>query len=94
MPRGVYERKAKTTEGAPGEGQADTTKPRKRKAKKTNGVRARAIGRPAKHEGQASFVIDDRGSMQIRDGQQQIQLERNDVMRLTVFLERTAAIRK
>lgn len=39
--------------------------------------------------GAATFVVDDRGGMEIRDGQQTIKLERADVRRLSEFLART-----
>jgi hypothetical protein len=97
MPKGVYPR-TKNGEGssAPEQPSADAPKKRGRKP----GKKAKAAARPAPGRrrdglpiGSASFVIDDRGGMEIRDGQQSIQLEASDVERLTVFLERTKGIR-
>jgi hypothetical protein len=97
MPKGVYPRKNKGEEGsAPGQPAADAPKRRGRKP----GKQAKRAARPAPGRrrdglpiGAASFVIDDRGGMEIRDGQQSIQLELADVQRLTEFLERTKGIR-
>lgn len=55
------------------------------------GYKRKADGQPI---GAASFVIDDRGGMEIRDGQQAVRLERADVQRLDAFMEQTKAIRK
>lgn len=67
----------------------DAPKPKKR-GPKPGTKRTRADGQPV---GAASFVIDDRGGMEIRDGQQSVRLERADVTRLTTFLDRTKGIR-
>lgn len=50
----------------------------KRKPKKP------AVRKPV---GAATYVIDDRGGMQIADGQQTIKIEREDVRRLVSFLD-------
>lgn len=42
---------------------------------------------PKRAVGEASYVIDDRGRMQIADGQQVIKIERADVKRLKEFLD-------
>lgn len=94
MPRGLYERKPKS--GGAGEAQGEGTKPvtrKKRAAKKTNGSTAKAAPARRRAVGEASFSVSDAGAMLIRDGQQEIQLERADVQRLAKFLENTKAIR-
>lgn len=89
MPKGVYPRKPNGQE-APSEPAANGSKPaRKRRAKAPRAPR-RKDGQPI---GAASFVVDDAGGMEIRDGQQVVRLERQDVTRLTLFLDRTKGIR-
>jgi hypothetical protein len=92
MPRGQYQRKPRAPKDAttdkPVEGASRA--PRKTRAIKAKPGRRRKDGEPI---GAASFVIDDRGGMEIRDGQQSVRLERADVGRLTQFLERTKGIR-
>lgn len=83
MPRGVYDRKKKA---APAAGATADKSPKQRRAKAAR----RRDGQPV---GAASFVIDYGGGMEIRDGQQSIRLERDDVKRLGAFLERTQGIR-
>jgi hypothetical protein len=93
MPKGQYPRKPRaakeTIPGAPE--QATSRAPRKKREPKAKPGRLRK----SDHQpvGAASFVIDDRGGMEIRDGQQSVRLERADVGRLTLFLERTKGIR-
>lgn len=86
MPKGVYPRKPKAETEKPVETAPKGKKKRAAKGPKTR----RADNQP---HGAATFSIDDRGGMQIRDGQQTIQLERADVKRLGDFLKQTAAIR-
>ncbi len=43
--------------------------------------------------GAATFAIDDTGHLAILDGQQRINLERDDVKRLAAFLGRTKGLR-
>ena len=65
--------------------------PRKAKVAPTSTYRKRKDGQPI---GAASFVINDTGHLSILDGQQVINLEKDDVTRLAAFLERTESIRK
>lgn len=86
MPRG---RKAKTITTNPA---VTDEAPKKRRGRKPGpkAGRKRKDGAPV---GAAQFVIDDRGGMEIRDGQQSIELERADVQRLMLFLDRTKGLR-
>lgn len=90
MPKGVYKRTPKDEPEAADT--ASSTKPR-RAAKAKRAKHAKKLNGHAKPVGAATFVVDDRGAMHIRDGQQTIQLERADVQRLVVFLDRTKLIR-
>lgn len=85
MPKGVYERKKRGEGGKAGQVATSGGNRRGPKAGKPGKVR------PA---GAATFIVDDCGRMEIRDGQQSIQLEADDVKRLTAFLDRTKSIRK
>lgn len=65
--------------------------PKKRRGRPP-GKRKHAIPRKRKGDrapiGAAGFVIDDRGGMEIRDGQQNIRLEPDDVERLGAFMKK------
>lgn len=95
MPRGVYDRSKKKPAPAASEAPAKPAR-KKRKAKPGKPGKPAAKPKPAAPRrvvGAARFVVDDRGGMSIEDGQQVIKLERDDVKRLTLFLDRTKAIR-
>lgn len=90
MPKGVYPRKPRKGKSMTSEqssSAATTTKP-KRKAPVLPAKGAR------KPVGAATFVVNDRGAMEIRDGQQVINLERDDVKRLEAFLTHSKGLRK
>ena len=86
MPRGQYERKPRTDAEPPAPGAAKALK--RKHAKKANGAK------PGKPVGAATFVVNDRGAMQIMDGQQVINLERDDVKRLELFLANSKGLRR